>query len=218
MRWMAMLAGVAIVVATLPGCGGGRHTAPEVRPGDFAVTLIAKAYPMPAPDIEIKIWGNGSGSYRILFKDPAPGQADGPFTVQIEQLNAIYAAVLASQFFKLDEEYIEDPPIPGRGVDIVVVSAGGYTHQVISEYAEVPSLDLVRTAVLEALPDSAYDGGSLKGAGQKYVGNKLTGVFHPANSPEAENIPEENRVPFDNPYQALDAGYNPAPAGNPFDR
>ena len=218
MRSMAMLAGLAVLSAAIGGCGGARHRAPEVRPGDFAVKMIARAYPSPAPDLQIRIWGNGSASYAIVFKAPNPGDAQGQFTVEPAQLDAIYAAVVEANFFKLDEEYIADPPMPGRGVDILVISAGGYTHEVRTEYSRVDEVEKVRSAILAALPPEAYAGGSIHRAGQKYIGNRATKLFYPSGTEEAENVPEAQRVEFATPYAALDAGYSPASAGNPFEK
>ena len=80
----------------------------------------------------------------------------------------VYRAVKEADFFKLDEEYIEDPPLPGRGVDTLVVSAGGITWEVRAEYAEVERVDLVRTAVMKVVPPQAYSGGSLTGEAKRF--------------------------------------------------
>jgi hypothetical protein len=219
MRLTKALLGLLVLIV-ISACGPGHPTEiPEVREGGFAVNLTSNAYPSPAPDVLAKIWGDGSGSYTLRFKDPHPGQAQGTFNLTSTQIDEVYAAIRDAEFFKLDADYIADPPLPGRGVDIVSVTASGTTVQVRSEYAEVPGLDLVRTAVMKVIPPEAYSGQGIGiGAKQRFVVDKNSKRIHAEDSPEAEEIAEENRIYFDSYYQALDAGYHPAPGLRVVDR
>ena len=210
MRWTAIVSVLAILVV-LGGCQG-RGKVPETRPGDFTVILTSEAYPAPAPDIRVTLYSDGTGTYQLVFKQPHPGQAQGPFTATPEQVDAVFAAVKEADFFKLDEDYISDPPTPGRGVDKLLVSAGGITHEVLSEYSVVADLDLVRSAVMKVIPPAAYAGGSLSGKVEGFIVDKTTKLIYAADSPEVEDIPEENRIAFPSVYEALDAGYHPSPS------
>jgi hypothetical protein len=219
MRLTTAVTGLLLLVA-IAACGPGRPTEiPEVREGGFAVTLYTEAYPSPAPDVQAKIWGDGSGSYLVVFKQPRPGKVQGTFNLTPEQIDEIYAVVREAEFFKLDEEYIADPPLPGRGVDVVRISASGTTVEVRSEYAEVPGLDAVRAAVMKAIPEEAYSGkGAGRGLTQKFVVDRNTKRIHAGDSPEVESIPEADRIYFDSYYEALDAGYHPSPELRDADR
>jgi hypothetical protein len=210
MRLTAILSVLAVLV-TAGGCGGRNMTMPEERPGDFSVILTSETYPAPAPDLRVTLFADGTGSYLVVFKPPRPGQASGPFQATPDQMDELFRAVQEAEFFELDTEYIEDPPIPGRGVDTVVVSAGGSTHQVRSEYAMVEQLDIVRAAVMKIVPPQAYSGGSLTGTTPGYVVDRTTKLIYDADAPELEDIPEENRIEFQSLYEALDAGYHPSP-------
>jgi hypothetical protein len=219
MRWMAILSGLLLGTAVLAGCGGrGRVPLPEQKPADFSITLVSRYYPTPAPDILIRLWADGTGNYRIVFKDPNPGESQGPFKIAPTLVDEVYAAVYAAKFFKLDEEYIADPPIPGRGVDSLTVSAGGMVAEVRSEYAKVPALDEIRTALLKVIPPEAYEGLTITGAKRTWVVDKTTKLIYASDDPALENIPEENRVTYPSIYEALDAGNSPAPSTRPFER
>jgi len=212
MRWTATLTILAILLA-FGGCGRrSRTTVPEERPGDFSVMLESKGYPAPAPDLRIMLYSDGTGSYVITFKPPHPGVAQGPFKATPEQVDAVYTAVLESEFFKLDDEYISDPPVPTRGIDTLVVTSGGIRREVRSEYSVVEQLDRVRSAVMKVVPEQAYSGSSTSRKSDGYVVDKTTKLIYAASSPEVENIPEENRIEFKNVYEALDKGYHLAPS------
>ena len=219
MKGTIILVGLALVLPVLSGCGQKRPIdAPEERPDDFVVSLTSRAYPIPAPDLRIQIWGSGSGVYEFVFKEPRPGIAQGQFELTPEQLDEVYRVVRESGFFELDEDYIADPPIRGRGVDEIVISAAGGQHVVRSEYDLVEELDLVREAVLDVVPEEAREGISLMRESKGYVVDRVSGLIHDADAPEVESIPEKNRIKYSNIYEALDAGYHPAPSSHVFDR
>ncbi len=211
MRWTAILSILAILVL-LGGCGRRSRTkVPETRPGDFSVMLQSEGYPAPAPDLRIMLHSDGTGTYFAAFEPPHPGQAQGPFKATPAQVDAVYAAVLEAEFFKLDDEYISDPPVPTRGIDTLVVTSGGIRREVRSEYSEVERVDLVRAAVMKVVPEEAYAGNSMTGVSTEFIVDKTTKLIYSASSPEVENIPEENRIKFKNVYEALNKGYHLSP-------
>jgi hypothetical protein len=219
MRRTAIL-GILGILAIHAGCQSVPEQKPidppKERPGDFSVVLVSQSWPTPAPDLSVTIWGDGTAEYDILFKVPHPGRANGSFEVAPEDLDRIYAAVVASRFFSMKPEYIANPPIPGRGVDVLTISAGGVTREVRSEYSKTLDLDLIRAEVMKVLPPEAYQGVSKSPRDDRYVGDKTTRLFYAPGSPEIEDIPEENRVYFQNPYDALNASFHPAGASDPF--
>jgi len=211
MRWTAILSVLAILVV-LGGCGRRSRTkVPETRPGDFSVMLKSEGYPAPAPDLRVMLHSDGTGNYVVAFKPPHPGQAQGPFKATPEQVDAVYAAVLESEFFTLDDEYISDPPIPSRGVDTLIVTSGGVRREVRSEYSAIERVDRVRAAVMKVVPAEAYSGNSMTQETKGYVVDRRTKLIYRESSPEVENIPEENRLAFKNIYEALNKGYHPSP-------
>ncbi len=209
---------LALVIAGGLGCSGGGGVLPPELPEYFSIEMVSEGYPGVAR-ARIYIRGDGTGAYQKIVGEGGGGDdASGKLALSPEDVQEVYDVVRAEKFYSMKDEYIGDPPMAGRGVDVFTVEGGGPVKVVRSERTIVDALERIAD-VLKSKVNLKDDGDKpVIDDGVKFVGDRRTKFMYPAGHETIETIPEAERVEFESYYDALDAGYNPAPEVEVTDR
>jgi len=203
---------LALLIAGGFGCsGGGGGQLPPELPEYFSIEMVSEGYPGVAR-ARIVIRGDGSGSYeKIVGEDGTGGDKVGQLELSPEDVMEVYNTVREVKFYSLKPEYIGDPPMGGRGVDIFTVEGGGPVKVVRSERTIVDALEKIADVLKSKVNLLSESDTTVIEDGAKMIGDRRSKIFYPTGHEAIEAIPEADRVEFESFYDALDASYNPAP-------
>jgi hypothetical protein len=166
--------------------------------------------------IYVEIRAGKGAEYDVRFFEGGPEPKQGSIELDDDQLAAIYAAVLATGFFRLEEKYQgEDYSLPkveyfvrsnSRLKNILVY--GTKMELLENMWAEIsPILVKARPGIFEHIESN------LRG----FVIDKRNGCFHRVDSPLVKDIPEEHRIYKPTAQACLNYGAWPSEQYNPLE-
>jgi len=189
--------------------GGTPPAEGEAEAGDPARVspLVRSVY------VEVRT-GRG-GRYDVQFFQDGPDPKQGTIDLDESDLEQVYAAVLETRFFRMDDRYEgDDVDRPKREY---YVRSNSRLKNVVVEGTTVESLERMWGRIADLLLAEKPDLFSHSDADrQGFVIDIRNGSFHRADCPHVEEIPEEQRVYRSSAQSCLNYGAWPAEDCSPM--
>lgn len=227
MPWFrrTLFAAGLLAATSLAGCAlfsGSTFDLPDNMPSDFALGLQVKEATEPPIDYIVKVARSGRVEYATTIRAPRRREFSGEAELTEAQVVALYDAVLAAGFDRLDDVYeAGDGTADARkGVRYFYVYAAALDKRIDVQLTSVPALDELQARIVEILPKHILDATAApeidRTTPETFVANTESRQFHLPGCERAKEIPAGGKREFRTQYEALDFGFHPCPLCEPL--
>jgi hypothetical protein len=122
-------------------------------PSDFEIEAFAGGVAPWTPLYMIQIYPNGSAVYSRVEpenRSTATWTHISSFNLTVDQMNAIWDAIMVNNFFSLEQNY--STPVSDGSFAVMSITGNGVTHKVITENTKVVAFDSVVITINDTSP------------------------------------------------------------------